>query len=65
MLRHKLDEKSECCDICECREIATKFKEVCTKCGNMFFYSIFVYNCNFIKYPEYCEKCSNANIFNF
>jgi hypothetical protein len=65
MNRHKLDEKSQCCDICECREIATKYKDVCLKCGNIFFYSIFVYNCMLTKYPEYCEKCSNANIFNF
>ena len=64
-IRHKLDEKSQCCDICECREIATKYKDICTKCGSYFLYSVFVYNCNLKKYPQMCEKCSNENIFNF
>ena len=56
-------EQSKCCDICECKEIATKYKEICTKCLNVFYYSTHVSNCNLRKYPEYCEKCTN--IFNF
>ena len=56
-------EKSKSCDICECREIATKYKDVCTKCSKVFFYSTYVSNCNLEKYPECCEKC--RNMFNF
>jgi hypothetical protein len=59
----KIKDKIKSCDICECREVATKQKEYCTKCGEIFFYSSHVYNCKLEKYPEYCEKCSN--IFNF
>jgi len=59
----KIKDKIKSCDICECREVAAKQKEYCTKCGEIFFYSSHVYNCKLEKYPEYCEKCSN--IFNF
>ena len=59
----KIKDKIKSCDICECREVATKQKEYCKKCGEIFFYSSHVYNCKLEKYPEYCEKCSN--IFNF
>ena len=61
--KNKIKDKIKSCDICECREVATKQKEVCSKCGEIFFYSSHVYNCKLENYPEYCEKCSN--IFNF
>ena len=61
--KNKIKDKIMSCDICECREIATKYKEICSKCGIIFFYSSHVYKCKLEKYPEYCEKCKN--IFNF
>ena len=61
--KNKIKDKIMSCDICECREIATKCKEVCSKCGNTFFYSSHVKKCNLEKFPECCEKCNN--IFNF
>ena len=61
--KNKINEKMMSCDICECREVATKYKEICEKCGLSFFYSTHVCNCKLENYPEYCEKCTN--IFNF
>ena len=61
--KNKIKDQIMSCDICECREVATKYKEICSKCGNMFFYSSHVYKCKLEKFPEFCEKCSN--IFNF
>ena len=61
--KNKIKDKIKSCDICECREVACRYKEICSKCGNVFFYSTHVSNCKLEKYPEYCEKCSN--MFNF
>ena len=52
--------KSLTCKYCSSREIATKYKAICTQCKNDFFYSNYVYNCNLTNYPIKCPKCNSG-----
>ena len=52
--------KSLTCKYCSSREIATKYKAICSKCKNDFFYSNYVYNCNLTNYPIKCPKCNSG-----
>ena len=51
--------KSLTCKFCSNKEIATKYKAICSQCNNEFFYSTYVYNCKLINYPNKCFKCNS------
>ena len=57
--KDKNDDLEFSCDICECSEIATKYKEKCIKCQSEYTYSTHVYNCKLQNYPKCCSKCLN------
>ena len=52
--------KSLTCKYCSSREVATKYKAICSQCSKEFFYSCYVYNCNLTNYPVKCTKCNSG-----
>ena len=57
-IRVKENNKSITCKFCSSKDIATKYKEICSKCNKEFFYSTYVYNSNLMNYPIKCPKCN-------
>ena len=51
--------KSLTCKFCSSKEVATKYKAICSQCNKEFLYSTYYYNCKLINYPNRCSKCNS------